>query len=179
MNQHEIDSRILYLFGEINEEKLDVIKNLHYLDSISDDPITVYINSGGGLTHIGLGIYDSLQALRSPIKTIGIGQVGSIALIVLQAGDDRRAYPHTEFFFHSQITMLEEEQLSLKDLRSWVDNTENVNNTVWRILKIKMFEGKNRNDYSINHFINKKRDSEWYFYTETAIYHNLIDAVVE
>ena len=48
--------------------------------------ISFYINSPGGLVTSGLGIYDTMQYINSPVSTLCIGQASSMGSF-LSAGE--------------------------------------------------------------------------------------------
>lgn len=80
--------RIIFLSGEINDMRADtVIAQLLFLES--EDPkkdIYVYINSPGGSITSGLAIYDTMQYIKSDVRTICIGQAASMAAFLLAGG---------------------------------------------------------------------------------------------
>ena len=67
--------RIIFLGSEINDYVANVIQaQLLFLDTA--DPgkdIFIYLNSPGGAVHAGLGIYDTMQYIRSNVGTICTG----------------------------------------------------------------------------------------------------------
>ena len=60
--------RIIFLGTEINDYTANVIQaQLLYLDSVdSEKPISIYLNTPGGSVYAGLGIYDTMQFIKSP-----------------------------------------------------------------------------------------------------------------
>lgn len=66
-----------------------VVKNLHVLDSISNEQITILINNIGGDIYHCFAIYDAVKKCRSKVKIVVIGQAMSSASIILQAADER------------------------------------------------------------------------------------------
>ena len=46
-----------------------IVAQLLYLDSISNEPIQLIINTGGGVVTDGLAIYDTMKTIRSPVHT--------------------------------------------------------------------------------------------------------------
>lgn len=94
-------SRVLYIMEEIGEYTAeDIIPALHYLDSISFEPITIYINSVGGCVSSGLAIYDAMRYVTSPVYTVVTGQACSMAAVLLAGGDHREATPHARIMIH-------------------------------------------------------------------------------
>lgn len=100
-----IKERILFLSEDIEPTFASwIAANLIWLDLTSNDSITIYINSCGGDVNGGLlTIYDTIQTLKSPIKTICIGEAYSSAAIILSAGTKgfRFAYPNAKIMIHA------------------------------------------------------------------------------
>jgi ATP-dependent Clp protease protease subunit len=65
------------------------IKNLHILDTTSEDPITIIMNNIGGDVNHGLAIYDAIRACRSHVTIKVYGHAMSMGSIILQAADVR------------------------------------------------------------------------------------------
>ena len=84
--------RIIFLGTEIDDYTANTLQaQLLYLDSA--DPgkdISIYINSPGGSVYAGLGIYDTMQFINSPVATICTGMAASMAAVLLVAGNDGR-----------------------------------------------------------------------------------------
>lgn len=74
-----MQERIIMIDSDFNEQMAHIIKmQLMYLDSRSQQPITIFISSPGGSVHAGLGIRDVAKNCRSPIKTIVMGMACSM-----------------------------------------------------------------------------------------------------
>ncbi len=94
--------RIILLTGEINDDLASIIvSQLLYLDSLSTDPIWIYINSPGGSITSGMAIYDTICFISSKVNTICIGMAMSMAAFLLAATTGKRyALPHSEIMIH-------------------------------------------------------------------------------
>lgn len=63
--------RIIFLTGSITQQTASaVILQLLYLDRRSHDEITICFASPGGDIYAGLGIYDVMNAIQSPIRSV-------------------------------------------------------------------------------------------------------------
>src|SRR5271166_6582243 len=69
------------------------IKNLHLLDSISKDEITILMNNIGGDVIHGMAIYDAIRSCQSHITIKVLGHAMSMGSIILQAADERLMLP--------------------------------------------------------------------------------------
>ena len=99
--------RIIFLGTEINDYVANTIQaQLLYLDSIdSSKEISIYLNSPGGSVTAGLGIYDTMQFITSPVATICTGMAASMAAVLLVAGQEgkRSALPHARVMIHQPL----------------------------------------------------------------------------
>ena len=99
--------RIIFLGTEISDYTANTIQaQLLYLDSVdSTKEISIYLNSPGGSVTAGLGIYDTMQFVSSPIATICTGMAASMAAVLLVAGQEgkRSALPHSRVMIHQPL----------------------------------------------------------------------------
>ena len=102
----ELMKRRVYIQGEINAESAnDFVTQMMYLQSESDDPINVYINSPGGSVTDGLLMYDVIQASTAPVNTICTGLAASMGAILLAGGKKGRRFilPHSKVMIHEPL----------------------------------------------------------------------------
>ncbi|HXY29673.1 MAG TPA: ATP-dependent Clp endopeptidase proteolytic subunit ClpP [Gemmatimonadaceae bacterium] len=96
--------RIIFLGTPINDDVANiVIAQLLFL--AADNPerdINLYINSPGGSVSAGMAIYDTMQFLDAPIRTICMGMAASMGAFLLAAGTSgkRSALPHARIMIH-------------------------------------------------------------------------------
>lgn len=99
--------RIIFLGTEINDYTANVIQaQLLYLDSAdSDRDINIYLNTPGGSVYAGLGIYDTMQFVKSRVSTICTGLAASMGAVLLVAGEPgmRAALPHSRVMIHQPL----------------------------------------------------------------------------
>ncbi|HBA12877.1 MAG TPA: ATP-dependent Clp endopeptidase proteolytic subunit ClpP [Bacteroidaceae bacterium] len=99
--------RIIFLGTEITNYTANTVQaQLLYLDSVdSTKEISIYLNSPGGNVTAGLGIYDTMQFVSSPIATICTGMAASMAAVLLVAGQEgkRSALPHSRVMIHQPM----------------------------------------------------------------------------
>jgi len=99
-----LSERIICLNGPIHDDLASVVvAQLLYLESQSTEkPISMYINSPGGVVTAGLAIYDTMQFISPPIATLCMGQACSMASLLLAAGapEMRRSLPNARVMIH-------------------------------------------------------------------------------
>ncbi len=89
-----LKDRIVFVDGEINDAMADlVVAELLFLESENPKKdINLYINSPGGSVTAGLAIYDTMQYISCPVRTICIGQACSMAAILLAGGAENNRF---------------------------------------------------------------------------------------
>ncbi|MCM1059115.1 MAG: ATP-dependent Clp protease proteolytic subunit [Eubacterium sp.] len=96
-----LEDRQVFLTDEVNAASANaLIEQLMYLDSKNSGEITLYINSPGGEVMSGLAIYDFIKIMKSPVKTVCIGDAASMAAIIFLAGEKREMLPHSRILIH-------------------------------------------------------------------------------
>lgn len=99
-----LKERIIFLGTPIDDQVANlIVAQLLFLESEDPDKdIHVYINSPGGVVDAGLGIYDTMQYIRSDVSTICVGQAASMAALLLAGGakGKRFALPNARIMIH-------------------------------------------------------------------------------
>jgi ATP-dependent Clp protease protease subunit len=99
-----LKERIIFLGDEVNQHTASlVVAQLLFLEA--EDPkkdIMLYINSPGGSVYDGLAIYDTMQHLKCPVATVGIGMQASMGAFLLSSGTKgkRSLLPHSTVMIH-------------------------------------------------------------------------------
>ena len=99
-----LKERIVFLVGLVNDNIATLATaQLLYLESESPKKeIYFYINSPGGLVNAGLGVYDTMQYIKSPVSTLCIGQASSMGSFLLAAGEKGKRFslPNSRIMVH-------------------------------------------------------------------------------
>jgi ATP-dependent Clp protease protease subunit len=102
-----LKDRIVFVGTAIDDAVANVVvAQLLFLESEDPDKdVTLYLNSPGGDVTAGLAIYDTMQALRSPVATYCVGRAASMASLLLAAGakGKRHALPHARVMIHQPL----------------------------------------------------------------------------
>jgi ATP-dependent Clp protease protease subunit len=100
-------NRIVFLGTPINAQIANlIVAQLLYLNSEDPEaPIQMYINSPGGEIYAGLAIYDTMQMITNPIRTIAVGVTASFGTVLLTAGTkgERYALPNATIHLHQPL----------------------------------------------------------------------------
>jgi len=96
--------RIVMLNGPVEDNMANlIVAQLLFLESENPEKsINLYINSPGGAVTAGLAIYDTMQYIKSPVRTIVMGQAASMGSFLAQAGapGERIVLPESRTMIH-------------------------------------------------------------------------------
>lgn len=83
-----LKDRIIMLNGPVEDNMANlIVAQMLFLESEDPDAdINLYINSPGGAVTAGLAIYDTMQYIKSDVRTIVMGQACSMGSFLAQAG---------------------------------------------------------------------------------------------
>ena len=99
-----LKERIVFVVGQITDNIASLITaQLLFLESENPKKeIYLYINSPGGLVTAGLGIYDTMQYIKSQVSTLCIGQACSMGSFLLAAGEKGKRFslPNSRIMVH-------------------------------------------------------------------------------
>lgn len=136
-----IPSRTIYMGSEhINDDDFSEsgveatmaerqIKNLHILEMVSNDPITIILNNPGGDVNHGLAIYDAIKSCKSHVTIKVFGHAMSMGSIILQAADERIMAPNASQMIHYGTLGVDKEAKTVykiveecKRIDKWMEN---------------------------------------------------------
>lgn len=168
-----IKERILFLSEEIDAGvATSITASLLFLDLQSHKEITLYINSIGGTVSDGLlTIHDTLQYIKSPVKTVCIGEAYSSAAVILAAGTQGRrfAFPHAKIMIHN--IQVQEMSGTQKEIQEEAKRVKELNQVLMTLIS----------DHTRQPLKKVRRDclKDKYFTPIEAIKYGLIDGIVE
>lgn len=163
--------RIIFLGTEVNDYTANVIMaQLLYLDS--SDPgkdISIYVNSPGGSVSAGLGIYDTMQYIKSDVSTICTGMAASMAAVLLVSGEKgkRFALKHSRVMIHQPLGGV---QGQASDIEITAREIRKIKSELYHIIA----------DHSGQSFEKVERDSDrdYWMTAEEAKEYGMIDEVL-
>ena len=157
-----LEDRIIFCSGEINESVANiVISELLYLDSLNHEDISLYINSPGGSVTSGLAIFDTINYIKSDVKTIAVGLAASMGAFLLSSGTKgkRCALKNAEIMIHQPLGGANGQATDIKIVAEQILKIKNklnsilAHNTNQKISKIKK---DTERDYYLNSMEAKK-----------------------
>lgn len=164
------ESRV-FLVGGINANTSDeLILKLMHLDMKDLGEITLYINSPGGEVMSGLAVYDYIKTMKSPVKTVCVGDAASMGAIIFLAGEKREMLPHSRILIHDpSYGYLDVSGKKPHEIQRGVDSLNKVRETLAEIISERT--GKNLDEiYEIT-------AEDHYFTADEAIEFGLANAI--
>lgn len=175
MSQSDIFSRLLVdrtitLPCDVDNVSATYIQmQLLYLDTISNEPIQLLINSGGGGVYDGLGIIDVMNYVKSPVQTMCIGMAASMAAVILANGEKgyRMCLPNSRVMIHQASGWADGKtsdiEIRLKEQKS---------------IEMVLFEILAKTTGKTVKQVEKDCQSDYYFSPQEALKYGLIDDIV-
>jgi len=165
-----LNDRIVFINGEINDNLASiVVSEMLYLDSLNHNDIYLYINSPGGSITSGMAIYDTMNYIKSDVKTICIGLAASMGAFLLANGTQgkRCSLPNSEIMIHQPLGGTQGQATDIKIAAE-------------RILKIKdklnnILASVTKKDIKI---IENDTERDNYMTAEEALKYGLIDEII-
>lgn len=167
-----LKERIVFLAGPINDVVANsVIAQLLFLASQNPEKdIQIYINSPGGSVTAGMAIYDTMQYVKSDISTVCVGLAGSMAAVLLAAGQKgkRFALPNAEILLHQVMGGVTGEAVEIEiTAKQIIKIRENLNRIIAK-----------HTDQPLDR-IAKDTDRDFYLSADEAKTYGIIDGVIK
>jgi ATP-dependent Clp protease, protease subunit len=167
-----LKNRIVFLGTPINDQVANlVVAQLLYLSNEDpESPIQMYINSPGGQVYAGLAIYDTMQMIPNPIRTLAVGVTASFGTVLLTAGTkgQRYALPHATIHMHQPLGGTQGQATEIE-----IQAREILR------LKVRLNEILSRHTGQTTEVIERDTDRDYYMSAETAVEYGLVDQVME
>lgn len=120
--------RIIFLGSEIDDQVANaVVAQLLFLETENPDAdINLYINSPGGSITAGMAIYDTMNYIKCPVRTVAIGLAASMGAFLLMAGTKgkRMALPNSEIMIHQPLGGASGQATDVQIRAEWLLNTK-------------------------------------------------------
>ena len=99
-----LKDRVVFLGSVIDDQVANtVVAQLLFLETENPDAdINLYINSPGGSVTAGMAIFDTMNYIKCPVRTVCVGMAASMGAFLLMAGAKGRrlALPNSEVMIH-------------------------------------------------------------------------------
>lgn len=167
-----LEDRVIFLWEAIDSAVANtVIAQLLFLEKAdSKSPITLYVNSPGWHVTAGLAIYDTMQHIKCPVSTVGIGLAASMGSIILSWGEKgmRYALPHAEIMIHQPLGWAE---WQATDIMLAAKHIEKTGKTLYKLLA--------KHTGQTVECIEKDCDRDNFMTAQEAKDYGLIDAIIK
>ena len=170
-----LKDRIIFLSEDVNPTTASlVIAQMLFLESEDPDKeINFYINSPGGSVTDGLGIIDTMNYIKCPVKTICIGMAASMGALLLTSGTKgmRYATPNAEILIHQPLIGGNGISGQQTEIQIQADQMKKTRETINRI--ISETTGKSIED------VQKDTERDHYLTAQEALEYGLIDGIMD
>lgn len=165
-----LSHREVELVGEVGAASVNaLIRQLRYLQRQDPEaPVTLYINSPGGSVDSGMALYDVMQAVSCPIRTVCVGLAASMAALLFVSGAERDMLPHSRLMIHDPL--IAQTGGSALKLKAVSDDLMETRQIVARV--IADHSGRSMDE------ILAKTASDSYFRAEEAVEFGLADRII-
>ncbi len=172
-NEQFLEQRKIFLWGAVTDDSAkDIINRLLYLEEQNaGKEITFFINSPGGSVPAGMGVYDAMQMISSPVSTICVGYAASMGAILLSSGEKgkRFVWPHAEVMIH-QPSLGGYFQDDARNLQIWAKHIVRTKEVSARILA--------QNCNKSYEQIMKDFDRDYWMDAKEALEYGIIDGII-
>ena len=165
-----LEDRIIFLSGEINDQTANlIISELLYLDAKNHDDVYMYINSPGGSVTSGMAIYDTMNYIKSDVKTICVGLAASMAAFLLSSGTKgkRCALKNADIMIHQPLGGIKGQA---SDMKIACDRIMKIKTKLNHILAVNTNQPLKK--------ITKDTDRDYYLNSDEAKNYGLIDQII-
>lgn len=164
-------NREIQLTSEVNHEQAAALVNQLICLAREDRerPITLYINSPGGIVSEGMTIFDMMKAVPCPIHTVCTGMAASMAALIFAVGDRRYMLPHSTVMVHEPFVT--QTGGNMFDLKNRTESLQRMRENYCKILS-------ERSGRPIDE-VYEALHNETYFTPQEAIEFGLCDEILE
>lgn len=156
-----VESVIMQIF-RFNEEDEE-----NGLSADERQPITIFLNTGGGQLDIGLTLCNVMKKSVTPIHVVALGTAASMGSLILMAGKKRYAYEYTDILIHDGSMNVGGTTSQVKDLMKFQEEKEK---------QIKEFILNNTKITSEKY--DEMFRKEWWMTAQTALEYGIIDEII-
>ena len=156
--------RVVFLGSEVNDQVANaIVAQLLYLETENPDAdISLYINSPGGSVTAGMAIYDTMNYIKCPVRTVCVGLAASMGAFLLMAGEKgkRMALPNSEIMIHQPSGGASGQATDVRIHAEWLLKTKDKMNDLMSAMTGQSIE-KIRADVERDHFMSAEEALEY------------------
>ncbi len=168
-----LNDRIIFLNTDLKSGVCNILKaQLLYLERMSDDDISIYIDSPGGSVYSGLGLLDVMEYVEPDIETINTGLAASMAAVILCSGakGKRKALKRSRTMIHQPL-----------GYGGWVQQASDMEIEAREIndLKKELYEIISKNTGQRYDKVYKDGDRDYWMTSKDALDYGMIDKIIK
>ena len=167
-----LKDRIIFLSGEIDDDVANlVVAQMLFLEMENpESDISLYINSPGGSVTAGMAIYDTMNYIKCPVRTVCIGMAASMGAFLLMAGEKgkRLALPNSEVMIHQPLGGASGQASDVQIRAEWLLKTKQKMNRL-----ISKMTGQSLKT------VEKDADRDFFMGAKEALEYGIIDEIYE
>ena len=135
-----------------------------------DADINLYINSPGGSVTAGMAIFDTMNYIKCPVRTVCVGMAASMGAFLLMAGEKgkRLALPNSEVMIHQPSGGAQGQATDVRIQAEWLLKTKQKMNLLMADMTGQPLE-KLEKDVERDHFMS----------AEEALAYGIIDEIYQ
>lgn len=138
-----IPQRKINITGEINNDTFKAVEmGFSEMEAISDEPITLRINSEGGAVYEALAIIGLIRRSPCVIVSEGYGSIMSSATLIMSACDERSISEYAYFMYHEMSygsdgthtqnkALVEQAEKEKQNWSEWMSEFSKKNKNYW------------------------------------------------
>lgn len=165
-----ISERRLFITGNINAgSAVEFMKQMMYLNSEGDAPISVFINTDGGEINSGMLMYDVIVGSKAPIRMYCTGMAYSMGAVLFSCAGERYMLPNSEIMIHQPLLLGGQVSGNASSIKSVSDSLLETKKKMNRILAL--HTGRTEEE------VDEQTAYDHFFTAEEAIAWGLCDGV--
>ncbi len=167
-----LKDRIVFLGGEIDDDVANlVVAQMLFLEMENPDAdISLYINSPGGSVTAGMAIFDTMNHVKCPVRTVCVGMAASMGAFLLMAGEKgkRCALPNSEVMIHQPLGGASGQASDVKIRAEWLLKTKQKMNRLMADMTGQALDK-----------VEKDADRDFFMSAQEALEYGIIDEIYE
>lgn len=162
-------SRTIILSGEVDEDFLFNLEcGLTLLEGLGKEDINIRLNTPGGCVFLGNSVVDRILSSTCRIHIHAYGEISSMGISILAAGDTRSASPLTSFMHHEDSYLVEGRHSHNKNYIKFAERQD--------MIMCKWLATRTKMDY--NFWKKTGVEADHWFTADEALRYGLIDEII-